>query len=101
MQDPLQDLIGSGELDAAPKTILARESLRVRNPPHRNHFSFVKVGRVGLVTLAVWKPFDWMRNIRNQTAYLHQRTLPASEADARQALIHVAAMLEEAKARVP
>lgn len=84
----------------ALQAILAKESLRVRNPPHGNHFSFVKVGRVGLVTPAVWKPFDWMRNLRNQTAYLDQRTLPASEADARQALVHVAAMLEEAKARV-
>ena len=73
----------------------------MRNPPHGNHYSFVKVGRVGLVTPAVWKPLDWMRNIRNQTAYLDQTTLPASDSDARQALVHVAAMLDEAKARVP
>lgn len=143
MEDTIQDLIASGELDLvsihsgrpaaeldaalkhfqtalssidtdpegsfillyesakrAMQAILAKESLRVRKPPNGNHFTFVKVGRTNLVTPEVWKPFDWMRSTRNQTSYLDQSTLPASEADVRQALIHVAAMLEEAKARV-
>ena len=84
----------------ALQAILATDSLRVRRPPHGNHFSFVKVGRLGFVNPEIWKPFDWMRNLRNQTAYLDQEKLPASEADARQALVHVAKMLEEAQSRV-
>jgi hypothetical protein len=84
----------------ALQAILAKESLRVRRPPNGNHFTFAKVGRTNLVTPEIWRPFDWMRSTRNQTSYLDQNTLPASEADARQALIHVAAMLEEARVRV-
>jgi hypothetical protein len=84
----------------ALQAILARESLRVRKPPNGNHFTFVKAGRTNLVTPEIWKPLDWMRSTRNQTSYLDQNTLPASEADARQALIHVVAMLEEARSRV-
>lgn len=82
------------------QAILAKESLRVRRPPNGNHFTFVKIGRTSLVTGEIWKPLDWMRSTRNQTSYLDQNTLPASKADARQALIHVAAMLGEARARV-
>jgi len=143
MEDTIQDLIVSGELDVvsfdsdrpiaeldaalkhyqtalssidtdpegsfillyesakrALQAILAKESLRVRRPPNGNHFSFVKAGRTSLVTPEIWKPFDWMRSTRNQTSYLNQQTLPASEADARQALLHVAAMLQEAKVLV-
>lgn len=84
----------------ALQAILASEGLRVRKPPSGNHFTFVKAGRSGLVTPEIWKPLDWMRNMRNQTAYMDQKTLPAAEADAGQALIQVAAMLEDAKSRV-
>lgn len=143
MQNTIQDLIASGELDVvafdsdrpitelhvafthyksamnlidsdpegafillyesakrALQALLAQESLRVRRPPNGNHFTFVKAVRTSLVTPAIWQPFDWMRSTRNQTSYLDQHSLPASVADARQALSHVAAMLEDAKARV-
>lgn len=120
MEDTIQDLIASGELDVvsfdsdrpiaeldaalnhyetalnsidkdpegtfillyesakrALQAILAKESLRVRNPPHGNHFTFVKAGRTSLVTPEIWKPLDWMRSTRNQTSYLDRENSPA------------------------
>lgn len=85
----------------ALQALLAAEGIRVRRPPNGNHYTFVKVANGGFVDEQVWAPLDWMRKVRNQTEYPEPESLPASATDARQALIHVAAMLEDAKARLP
>lgn len=82
------------------QSLLAAEGIRVRRPPNGNHYTFVKVANGGFVDERVWEPLDWMRKVRNQTEYPEPELLPASATDARQAVIHVAAMLEDARAQL-
>ena len=84
----------------ALQALLAAEGIRVRRPPNGNHYTFVKVANGGFVDERVWAPLDWMRKVRNQTEYHEPELLPASATDSRQAVIHVAAMLEDAKSRL-
>jgi hypothetical protein len=102
----LTDPAGAFQLayDAARKCLqglLALEGLRVRNPPRGNHYTFVLVGQSGLVDVEVWRPLNWMRELRNQTEYLERDSLPASLEDTQQALLFVAIMLEETKGLFP
>jgi hypothetical protein len=90
--------------DAARKCLqglLALEGLRVRNPPRGNHYTFVLVGQSGLVDVEVWRPLNWMRELRNKTEYLEPDSLPASLEDTQQAMVFVAMMLEETKELFP
>lgn len=59
------------------------------------------VGKSGMVDVEVWRPLNWMRELRNQTEYLEVDNLPASLEDAQQALVFVARMLEQAKGLFP
>lgn len=102
----LNDPAGAFQLayDAARKCLqglLALEGLRVRNPPRGNHYTFVLVGKSGMVDVEVWRPLNWMRELRNQTEYLEVDNLPASLEDAQQALVFEARMLEQAKGLFP
>jgi len=54
-----------------------------------------------MVDVEVWRPLNWMRELRNQTEYLEVDNLPASLEDAQQALVFVARMLEQAKGLFP
>jgi len=61
----------------------------------------VLVGQSGLVDVEVWRPLNWMRELRNKTEYLEPDSLPASLEDTQQAMVFVAMMLEATKELFP
>lgn len=96
------DPVGSFQLsyDAARKAlqaVLALHGFRVRKPPRGNHFTFVRVSRSGLVTPEIWRPLDWMREMRNSSEYSVFENEVADTEDARQGLEAAEQMVLDAR----
>lgn len=96
------DPVGSFQLsyDAARKAlqaVLALNGFRVRKPPRGNHFTFVRVSRAGLVTPEIWRPLDWMREMRNSSEYSVFENEVADTEDARQGLEAAEQMVLDAR----
>lgn len=84
----------------ALQSLLASRGLRVRRPPRGNHYTFVLVSRTALVDIEIWRPLNWMRELRNNTEYLDSETPSAGVEDCIQASEHVERMLQDATERV-
>lgn len=96
------DPVGSFQLayDSARKAlqaVLASQGLRVKHPPHGNHYTFVLVSRSDLVDSEIWRPLNWLREQRNEFQYEASKPDLGADEDARQAIAHVTKMLLNAK----
>lgn len=80
----------------ALQAVLFTRGLRVRRPPRGNHYTYVLVTRTDLVNQEVWRSFDWMRELRNDTEYWTPGRSSAQGSDVIQAMQHVSRMLEDA-----
>ncbi len=84
----------------APQAILFTKGLRVRRPPRGNHYTYVLVSRTDLVDQEVWRPLNWMRELRNETEYWEPDSAAAKYEDVIQALAFVSKMLDDASTRL-
>ena len=95
------DPVGSFQLayDSARKAlqaVLASHGLRVKQPPHGNHYTFVLVSRSHLVDPEIWRSLNWLREQRNEFQYEASKPDLSANEDARQAIAHVTKMLLDA-----
>jgi hypothetical protein len=58
------------------------------------------VSRTNLVDQEVWRPLNWMRELRNETEYWEPNSIAAKYEDVIQALAFVSKMLEDATRRL-
>lgn len=84
----------------ALQAVLFTHGLRVRRPPRGNHYTYVLVSRTDLVDQEVWRPLNWMRELRNETEYWEPDAAAAKYEDVIQAVGHVSRMLEDATHRL-
>lgn len=84
----------------ALQAVLFTKGLRVRRPPRGNHYTYVLVSRTNLVDQEVWRPLNWMRELRNETEYWQPDSAAAKYEDVIQALGFVSNMLEDATRRL-
>ncbi len=84
----------------ALQAVLFSHGLRVRRPPRGNHYTYVLVSRTDLVDQVVWRPLNWMRELRNETEYWEPDSVAAKYEDVVQALVHVSKMLDDASNRL-
>jgi uncharacterized protein (UPF0332 family) len=84
----------------ALQAVLFTKGLRVRRPPRGNHYTYVLVSRTNLVDQEVWRPLNWMRELRNETEYWEPNSIAAKYEDVIQALAFVSKMLEDATRRL-
>lgn len=84
----------------ALQAVLFTKGLRVRRPPRGNHYTYVLVSRTNLVDQEVWRPLNWMRELRNETEYWQPDSIAAKYEDVIQALAFVSKMLEDATRRL-
>jgi hypothetical protein len=84
----------------ALQSVLFTKGLRVRRPPRGNHYTYVLVSRTNLVDQEVWRPLNWMRELRNETEYWEPDGIAAKYEDVIQALAFVSKMLDDATNRL-